>query len=447
MSKISKSLVSIILILGIVFTPFSMVYAADIPDSNEKSTIIIVPGLLGSELFASKDQVIDSSYFPKGHRFWVPECVMPFIERGSEINLEDLTEFQLKNIKRDLELIAYDKNGKSKAEIMPSNPIMDCRENPAHRNFGTANYYQNMVKSIIKNTDESKYNIVFFSYDWRISCGESSKNLEKLINDNGYKNVTLVAHSMGGLVCSSYLSNPQNAAKVDRTIMMGAPLLGAARAFSAIDYGKFIDGFIGVLSAPIVSRVIKSVAENCPSIYELLPPKQYFDYSDFGYLNRPDKNACLAPINIKTYEDTIGYITSKRKWPKGAPRLLKSAQNFHDSLYHNNKFALEDDSIQLYNLVGFNLETVGQFMLTKSNCMWSDEKYVNGDNLVSINSALVGHSLDNKNNYFLKDISHTDLSTKKISVDMISKIINNDMEIYDQDNDLVKRVRPSGELF
>ena len=445
MSRVSKSIISIMLVFVLLFSSCSVVFAAsDLGVKKQKNTIIVVPGLLGSELFSSKDQIVDSTYFEKGYRFWVPECLMPFIDQDAKLDLENLSEIQIKSIKRDLSLVACDENGKSKVEVMETNPIKDCRKNPDKRNFGTGNFYVKLINNLIKNTNENEYDIVFFSYDWRLSCGKTAKNLEKFINDNNYKNVTLISHSMGGLVCASYLSNPKNASKVNKTISLGSPFLGSPRAYSAIDYGKFIDGFLGFMSSPILRPIIKSVAENCPSIYELLPPKQYFDYFNEGYLNKPNNNVCLPPTNITTYKDTNRYILSKRKWPKSASKLLKDAQAFHNTLYTNGKFVLENKNIKLYNLMGFNSETVDQFNLLRTNsCIWPNEKYVNGDNLVSIKSALVGHALDNKDNYYINNVSHMALATDKFCISMVSNLVKGNTTLYNKDNNLVQRTRPS----
>ena len=94
--------------------------------------------------------------------------------------------------------------------------------------------------------------------------------------------------------------------------------------------------------------------------------------------------------------------------------------------------------------MGFNSETVDQFNLLRTNsCIWPSETYVNGDNLVSIKSALVGHALDNKDNYYINNVSHMSLATNKFCVYMVSNLVKDNTSIYDKDNNLVQRTRPS----
>ena len=447
MSRISKSLISLVLAICLIFSSCIMAFAeSGIGYDSKKKTVIIVPGLLGSELFADKNQVVDSTYFEKGYRFWVSECVSQFIDPNSQTDLSDLSDVQIKTIKRDLSLIACDKNGNSKVSVMPTNPILDCRNNPDNRNFGVANFYGEMVKKIVSNVNENEYNVVFFSYDWRLSSAKVAGLLEEFINNNGFKNITFVTHSMGGNVCASYLSKQQNAKKVDKTITLGTPFLGSARAVTAIDYGKFVDGFLGFMSSPILNPVIKSVAENCPSIYELLPPKQYFSYSGNGYINKPNPNICLPPINIDTYDDTIKYILKKRDWPSGANDLLKRAQNFHNTLYKNGEFVLKDENIKMYNIIGFNSITIEQVSFLRTQKAWPSEIYKNGDGIVLVKSAVAGDALENKNNYYVRNVSHMDLAKKDFCIQMVIDFINGNTKPYNHDSRNIKRTRPSNDL-
>lgn len=443
MLRITKIFISAVLSICLLFSSSSAVLALESTEkAKEKNTIIIVPGLLGSELFSSKDQTVEGTHFLRGHRFWVPECVMPFVDQDAQINLEKLSEAQLSSIKRDLSLVACDENGNSKVAVMPTNPILDCRENPDTRNFGTANFYDKFVNELIKNTDENEYDIVFFSYDWRLSCGKIAQELENFINENEFKHITFISHSMGGLVCASYLNNPDNAKLVDKTIALGSPFLGSARAFSAIDYGKFVDGFLGFMSAPILTPVVKSVAENCPAIYELLPSEQYFDHSYNGYLNRPSFNICAAPQNVRSYNATIHYILKNRNWPKCAYKLLADAQRFHDTLYKDNKFVLEDKNIKLYNIIGSNINTIGQYNLAKLSCIWPSEVSMNGDGLVTIKSVLVGDRLESKDNYYINNVSHMKLATNKDCIKLVIDLVKGNIKEYEKDTKLIRRTRP-----
>ena len=111
-------------------------------------------------------------------------------------------------------------------------------------------------------------------YDWRHKVEDLGAELARKIVEDKSDKVTLVAHSMGGLVTRSALKQSAAAnAKVDRVVQLGTPNLGApalAQAFrgsypllqtvleldlkhTADDYGALVAGF--------------------PGMYALLPPQ------------------------------------------------------------------------------------------------------------------------------------------------------------------------------
>ncbi|WP_349970016.1 alpha/beta hydrolase [Pseudomonas caspiana] len=124
-----------------------------------------------------------------------------------------------------------------------------------------------------KNTDKGKRRIEF-GYDWRQdnfdSAQKLAKLLEKLHTQEPGARVTLVGHSMGGLVSRLLLEQAQNQkqpwfACITQLITLGTPHLGAPLALARI-FG--LDSTAGV-SATDVKRLAND--PRYPSAYQLLP--------------------------------------------------------------------------------------------------------------------------------------------------------------------------------
>ena len=76
-------------------------------------------------------------------------------------------------------------------------------------------------------------------YDWRKgACDENAAaidaKVEQALRTTGAKQVVLIAHSLGGLVCRDYISRGDNARKVRALIAVGTPWLGARRPAGAL---------------------------------------------------------------------------------------------------------------------------------------------------------------------------------------------------------------------
>lgn len=449
MKSLSKKVISITIIICFIFNLNLINFAS--AKGEGKKAVIIIPGICGSELFSAENQEINSKFYPRGHRFWPPECIVPFVDILVNANefkddINKIEKFNVDAAKSDLDLIACNDNAMSKVNMMPNNPILDCKNNPDDRNFGIVNCYKELVKSVVGSVDDKEYDVVFFSYDWRRSNKDTAKDLENLITEKNYEDVTLIGHSMGTLVCASYLSDAQNKSKVDKTILLGGPLLGAVKAYSVLDEGRFVDGILGIMTCPIIAPIIRNIAKNCPAVYELLPPKQYFNVEPDGYLSKwPTKDSATnQPIKIKNYEDTVEFIKN-RGISNFSDELLHKAQNFYDSMFKDNHFVLEDKNVKVYNIIGINQSTPNGVVVNEKSKyeMWTNrELKANGDGMVTVKSALVGDVLSKKNNYYLKDVSHMGLMLNKFSLDLICNILNNKLKISGIDKLVIQENMP-----
>lgn len=416
--------------------------------STPNKAVIIVPGICGSELFSAKAQRIEDTQYSKGYRLWPPEGIVEVMDGGVSCCIpcrKKETEY-VQRLINDLSLIFCKEDGSSKAKIMRSNPILDCKSNPDKRNFGTINCYSGLVNSVINSEYARDAKVVFFSYDWRISNAKTAKELEKFIKEQEYSEVILVAHSMGGLVCSSYLSNPKNCEKVSKMVFLGTPFLGAAKAFNALENGVFFDGIVGDLTAPIANPKISALVKKCASVYELLPPKQFFEIckgascrgaiiEDRGYVftRKSKTNPLKSNYALRTFEETSSIIES-REWTPQVNKFLKKAQRFHDSLYDKHGTALIFKyGVPIFNIVGCNIETHAGYFLSegRKNKISCKAELCNGDGTVSLLSSTLMGNVPNLNSYYVKGINHMGLMQNPKCLELINNIISGHVERFD----------------
>ena len=115
-----------------------------------------------------------------------------------------------------------------------------------------------------------------FPYDWRLSNAISAKRLADLLDGSFTEvppdlNITLLAHSMGGLVMrylleSGHYSGRSWFSNIKRLITMGTPHYGASMALFRLQGTEKSVG----LSGPDIKRLAND--PRYPSTFELIPP-------------------------------------------------------------------------------------------------------------------------------------------------------------------------------
>lgn len=459
-----------------------------------KKAIIIVPGIAGSEIFTSSAQVINNIQYRKYHRVWPPEDTSTFIpqkapdqeleteyynnnssvesiyeiENSSDmISVKTISECEnssdesedgttlyvnkviginnIKDIMRDFTNLICNDDGGSKLETMPSYPFncrKECRKKEGKRFYGAANTYFTIADALLQDENLNDYEVVFFSYDWRRSNRESALELEQYIDKKHYSQVVLVGHSMGGLVCTSYLSKKENKSKIDKFISLGTPFLGANKAINVLETGKFFGGFIGSLIKPIANPLIKKIISNCPSVYELLPPEQTFKLSTANILemiNISNHFCCLGKTTkcqkISSF-DAYAQLLTQRHWAPNAMQFFADAQQFHNSLYKHGKSILNCDDINFYNIVGYGFNTIGTAQIIHSidddNEMGDLQPIAltDGDGTVTLASATLANTFSTKNQYYVNKINHLSLISNKDVINLVINIINNEPDVF-----------------
>ncbi len=130
-----------------------------------------------------------------------------------------------------------------------------------------------------------------FAYDWRYAVDDIVtygtqyeyerryvlELIEQLATDSFSGQVTIIAHSNGGLLAKALLTELEAQGKshmVDSLILLASPQLGTPKAIGTILHGYDEDILAGLI---VRAGVAREVTRNMPAVYGLLPTKEYFD--------------------------------------------------------------------------------------------------------------------------------------------------------------------------
>lgn len=255
-------------------------------------------------------------------------------------------------------------------------------------------------------------------YDWRFSPQDIVKDgiktpsgtldviheVETLAAQSQTGKVTIIAHSMGGLVGKALIKKLEEEGKdnlIDSFVMVGVPQLGTPQAAAALLHGDDEGlgyGFIARASD------IRSVAQNMPGAYSLLPSSRYFGevtapvitFNTLANFTEPWRN--FWGIFINTYAKFAEFVTgqgvSRTKPPEGLlripevlrPHLVEDAADFH-ALYDNYEFP---DHIRVVQIAGWGRPTVKEIEYAESHGVpsYKTRFTVEGDKTVVYPSAI-----------------------------------------------------------
>ncbi|WP_342042891.1 alpha/beta fold hydrolase [Bacillus sp. OTU2372] len=149
--------------------------------------------------------------------------------------------------------------------------------------------YREIVHVLERKTKQPVY---IFGYDWRQSSLDTAKRLanfvEYLKEKLSVKKFNFIAHSMGGMVLSSYLKTFQgNYDSIEHVIFAVTPFSGSIQALISLTMGE------GGIRYPMFnsSDEFRKIARTFPSVFELCPTYQnaviFEDGANFNIFN-PD---------------------------------------------------------------------------------------------------------------------------------------------------------------
>jgi len=310
----------------------------------------------------------------------------------------------------DVPQLALDEEGNSVNEV-----FVDGIVNTA---YGVSIYspFSDFMSSLVTEGTISAWTP--FPYDWRFSPEDAVDNgvktasgvqdivdeVENLAAQSQTGQVTIVAHSMGGLVGKALIKKLGEEGKdnlIDSFVMVGVPQLGTPQAAAALLHGDDEElgyGFIARASD------IRTVAQNMPGAYSLLPSPKYFEnvlapvitFSTLADFTEPWRN--FWGLFINTHSDFSEFATGQgvaRTTPPEdllrvpevlRPELITNAANFHNE-YDNYEFP---DHIRVVQVAGWGRPTVKEieYVETHGFPSYKTQFTVEGDKTVVYPSAI-----------------------------------------------------------
>ena len=196
--------------------------------------------------------------------------------------------------------------------------------NPIYARDGIDIFYLKMKRSL----RVAGYDTDYMPYDWRHSPSEIGVNLLEQIKSRGEKNVSLVCHSMGGLLARQMAALDPNKKYIKRVITLGTP-----------NYGSYSPVEIFALTSSTMKFLAKIDREHTEE--EIID--KYAKYFTGLLEMMPDKR-------IRTTEDYYNF----KKWPvsglKPDKKTLGKAKTSKQNL------SLVDD--RFIQIIGMNEETI-----------------------------------------------------------------------------------------
>jgi pimeloyl-ACP methyl ester carboxylesterase len=192
---------------------------------------------------------------------------------------------------------------------------------------GLGDIYKSFLQQLndMKNTDALIADWRAISYDWRLppdkivrnatkiggtdeqpdlsyllqptsSSGYIIEELRRLAQGSRTGKVTIVAHSYGGLVTKrlTQILGPEAPKLIDKIIFVAVPQAGTPTAIGGLLHGFGLGIKKPILGTKISDQTARTLAQNMPMAYNLLPSEQYFTYVDDPVITFDD-SALLAP--------------------------------------------------------------------------------------------------------------------------------------------------------
>jgi len=232
------------------------------------------------------------------------------------------------------------------------------------------------------------YDAEFFHYDWRQSLDTLGDRLAKRLEkeDDG---VSLVAHSMGGLVSRMAMATLPTE-KISKLIMMGTP-----------NYGSFVPALVIRENHDTIWTVSKIDFQNGTRDFA-----ETFN-SFHGLMQMLPRDPRSSGLDLYDMEN----------WPIGdrlvpVPSMLQRAKEVTEKL-------LPEDDPRCHAIVGFNQETVVGVNLTDDNSQFVYQRSLDGD--ATVPAAL--SVMDESRTWYVND-SHTGMVNNRSVAGAIKQLLS-----------------------
>lgn len=442
---------------------------------REDLAIIVIPGIMGSELLTTED----------GNQVWIPTeldkyGVALLNGRYGEALQYLLTDLLCNYVSetngndeakgffgRKIESLLYAMDAlpvsSGDPEAFAGITVYDAGADQ----YGTADLCSTMMHAMASVTS----NVYLFSYDWRNDNRLAAQELNELIqkiraDDEKIKDVVIVAHSMGGLVSSSYAAQ-YGLEDVTNIITVGTPYLGTPKGtymLELLDNAESIVGgalaklfawvstktlaaglgiswieefIVGQLTKPLISGAVEpfftdqadglveklgisTLAQYYHGLYQLLPSPEYGGYilrEKYGSVRPQEAERSVLNNMMEHYTDVQDHIN-----------LITDAYQFHSELGEASGQVLLN-SEKCYFIVGAGQRTLSYLVPETASHgtehTFSDVEVASGDGTVTgVSATMKGQIPDERSLYIAAE--HTPLFAASNSINAIKDLIYGD---------------------
>ncbi|MCL5435662.1 MAG: alpha/beta hydrolase [Patescibacteria group bacterium] len=341
------------------------------PEPNGKRPVIIIPGMLGTELYDGNNWI------------WAN-----LSEMFTDINDQFLTKS-----------LSLDALGGSIRTISVGDVIYD---------ISILDIFKSLLRHLHTIGYQDDVDVYYLPYDWRLDLETTKNQLEQKIQAvksiTHFDKVDIIAHSMGGLLAKDYLAT-YGKDDINKLIFVGTPHLGSPKAAKVLLEG---DRF----SIPWLEEGrMQELSENSISAYELLPTPKYFNQFT-GYIRKYGFLVTPPPLD---YNQTKDFLLND----KGLNGIVYARA---ENLFSKNLQDLDFSGIDVYNIAGCKTNTqAGYYMSAFGNI--GHVAYTSGDGTVPVFSAdYLGIPASRK--YYVKNANHSGLPSTNGVVELIAGILS-----------------------
>lgn len=281
------------------------------------------------------------------------------------------------------------------------------------------------------NTHNESENLFCFTYDWRKNNLTNAELLSCFIDSvltwTGHNNVNLVSHSMGGIVSKTCIKIFDKS-RIDKMVFIGTPHLGAPEVLTVMLKGKLFEwiNFVNEIEWPI----IRSLARNLPSCYQLIPSLSYFDLNFNNGVSTDIEiySECfqLPNGNYANYSELIDYLENYESC------LI---EDLNDGLLNNSEVFIQTidtvdfGDVEVFNIVGFNQWTIGRNRVIDGNpplyCKTIEYyRNLNGDFTVPVRSAELINGQIFEHTYYVPNIPHHEMPGSQETLEILLGIFS-----------------------
>ena len=342
-------------LFGVLFGAFAPVASAMmIAPHLCCSSVLFIPGVEGSRLYTS-------GIFSE-NQLWEP------------------------NRNADVEKLYLDSNGKSLNQSIYTRDIIKTT-NYHFLDIDVYKAFSDSMGALVSSGSISAWQAL--PYDWRLDYndiiinGTKTSNLftatssviqaiKDLAQSSKTGSVSIVAHSNGGLLAKAIIEELKREGEswlVDKLILVAVPQLGTPQSISAMLHGYGQSLFHDII---LSSSVARTLSENMPTAYNLLPSEKYMSQSTAPLITFDSSIDSVSNLR-KIYGDTVSDsatlnnfllgTTDNRKKPSSSDletpnilnnTLLANAKNVHQDLDN----WTPPSGVAVTQIVGWGLDTV-----------------------------------------------------------------------------------------